>query len=58
MPWYWSDHFAPILLADGRIEHSEAERLTRMPIAIWSEHDTVEEAAAELADEEESPLAA
>jgi hypothetical protein len=58
MPWYWTDEVAPVLIADGSIDTEVAARLTLLPVAHRSEHDTVEEAAKELMEDGEIPLAA
>ncbi len=58
MPWYWTDEVAPVLVANGSIDESVAADLISVPIAHRSRHDTVEEAAKELMDDGEIPLAA
>lgn len=58
MPWYWTDEIAPVLFANGSIDTDKATVLTTMPVAHRSEHDTIEEAAKELLDDDEIPLAA
>lgn len=58
MPWYWSDEVAPVLVANGSIDETVAADLIAIPIAHRSEHDTIEEAAKELMDDGEIPLAA
>jgi hypothetical protein len=58
MPWYWTDEVAPVLVANGSIDEGVAADLIAIPIAHRSEHDTVEEAAKELMDDGEIPLAA
>jgi hypothetical protein len=58
MPWYWTDEVAPVLVANGSIDECVAAGLIAIPIAHRSEHDTVEEAAKELMDDGEIPLAA
>lgn len=58
MPWYWTDEVAPVLVAEGSIDAEAAARLIRLPVAFRSEHETVEEAAAGLAEDGEIPLAA
>jgi len=58
MPWYWTDEVATVLLANGTIDSEAATTLISLPVAHRSEHDTVEEAARELMDDGEIPLAA
>ena len=58
MPWYWTDEVAPVLIADGSIDAEVAAALISLPVAHRSEHDTVEEAARELMEDGEIPLAA
>lgn len=58
MPWYWSDEVAPVLVANGSIDEHAAADLIAIPIAHRSEHDSIEEAAKELLDDGEIPLAA
>lgn len=58
MPWYWTDDVAPVLVADGSITDDIAAVLIAMPVAYRSERDTVEDAARELLDDGEIPLAA
>lgn len=58
MPWYWTDEVAPVLIASGRIDAEVAANLISLPVALRSEHDTIEEAAEELMDDGEIPLAA
>lgn len=58
MPWYWTDEVAPVLVADGSIDAEVAATLTALPVAHRSEQDSVEEAAKELMDDGEIPLAA
>jgi len=58
MPWYWSDDVAQVLLADERINVETAIEMTNVPVAHRSEHDGIDEAARELAEEGEIPLAA
>lgn len=58
MPWYWTDEIAPILASNGSIDSEKAATLTAMPVAHRSEHETIEEAAKELMDDDEIPLAA
>jgi len=58
MPWYWTDEVAPVLVANGSIDASVAADLIAVPVAHRSEHDTIEEAAKELMDDGEIPLAA
>lgn len=57
MPWYWTDEIATVLVAEGSIDTEKAAVLTAMPVAHRSEHDTIEDAARELLDDE-IPLAA
>lgn len=58
MPWYWSDEVAHVLVANGSIDPGAAAVMIAVPVAHRSEHDSVEEAAKELADDGEIPLAA
>lgn len=58
MPWYWTDEVAPVLIAQGNIDEDTAATMISLPVAHRSEHDTVEDAAQELMDEGEIPLAA
>jgi hypothetical protein len=58
MPWYWTDEVAPVLVANGSIDSEVAAPLISLPVAHRSEHDTVEEAARELMEDGEIPLAA
>ena len=58
MPWYWTDEVAPLLVAKGSIGSDEAASLLARPIAFRSERATAEEAAQELVDDGEIPLAA
>lgn len=58
MPWFWSDEAAAVLLAQGTIDEARAKEMSELPIAFRSEHDSIEQAAAELAEEGEIPLAA
>ena len=58
MPWYWTDEIALVLVANGSIDTAQAETLTAIPVAHRSEHDSIEEAAKELMDDDEIPLAA
>lgn len=58
MPWYWTDEVAVVLLADHRIDARGAYEMTVMPVAHRSEQETIEEAARELAEDGEIPLAA
>jgi hypothetical protein len=58
MPWYWTDEVAPVLIAKGSIDAEVAAKLISLPVAHRSEHDTVEEAARELMEDGEIPLAA
>lgn len=58
MPWYWTDEVAPLLVAKGSIDAETADGLTKLPVAFRSEHETLEEAAAGLAEDGEIPLAA
>lgn len=58
MPWYWTDDVAPVLIADGTIDAEAAAILISLPVAHRSERDTVEEAARDLVDDGEIPLAA
>ncbi len=54
MPWYWSDDLVATLTSS---EIAESSGTTRV-VAYWHEAQTIEEAAAELAEEGEIPLAA
>ena len=58
MPWYWTDDLAQVLMTDGRISEATAVQLRAIPVAFRSGQDTVEEAAQELFDDGEIPLAA
>lgn len=58
MPWYWTDEVAPVLVANGSIDEAVAADLMAIPMAHRSEHETLEEAAQELMDDGEIPLAA
>lgn len=58
MPWYWTDEVAPVLVAKGSIDEDAAASMISLPVAHRSERDTVEDAAQELMDEGEIPLAA
>ncbi len=58
MPWYWTDEVAPLLVAEGSIDTDVAAGMIALPVAYRSEHDTIEEAARELIDDDEIPLAA
>lgn len=58
MPWYWTDDVAHVLVAKGTLEAVEAAEMITFPVAHRSERDTVEEAARELAEDGEIPLAA
>lgn len=58
MPWYWTDDFAPVLLADGAISDEVASALVRSPVAYRSDSEAVEEAVRELMEDGEIPLAA
>jgi len=58
MPWYWSDELAAFLSSEGRLDVEAARRLANPPVAYRSESDTVEDAARELIDDGEIPLAA
>ena len=58
MPWYWTDEVASVLVANGSIDAEAAATLTSVPVAHRSEHDTVEDAARELLEDGEIPLAA
>lgn len=58
MPWYWTDEVAPVLVAKGSIDESVAADLIAMPVAHRSDHDTIEDAANELMEDGEIPLAA
>lgn len=58
MPWYWTDEVAPVLVADGKIGENLAASLISIPVAYRSDSETVEDAARELLDDGEIPLAA
>jgi len=58
MPWYWTDEVAPVLVANGSIGADLAAELVAVPVALRSAHESVEEAAKELMDDGEIPLAA
>lgn len=58
MPWYWTDEVAPVLIANGSIGSEVAATLISLPVAHRSEHHTVEEAAKQLMEDGEIPLAA
>ncbi|HZD23149.1 MAG TPA: hypothetical protein VE569_07065 [Acidimicrobiia bacterium] len=58
MPWYWTDEVAPVLVANGVIEEAVAAELIALPVAHHSAHETIEDAAKELVDDGEIPLAA
>lgn len=58
MPWYWTDDVARVLLAKGSIDPTIAASLIALPVAHRSEHESVDEAASELLDDGEIPLAA
>ena len=58
MPWYWTDEVAPVLIARGSIDEDAAATMIALPVAHRSERDNVDDAAQELMDEGEIPLAA
>lgn len=58
MPWYWTDDVARLLVSKGSIDESTAASLIAIPVAHRSEHDSVEDAAQDLMDDGEIPLAA
>jgi hypothetical protein len=58
MPWYWTDEVAPVLIAKGSIDEDAAAQLIALPVALRSDRDNVDDAAQELMDEGEIPLAA
>ncbi len=58
MPWYWTDEVAPFLVARGSLDTETAATLMALPVAHRSERETLEEAAKELMDDGEIPLAA
>jgi hypothetical protein len=58
MPWYWTDEVAPLLIADGAIDPDTAAGLIALPVGYRSEHDTIEDAARDLLEDDEIPLAA
>lgn len=58
MPWYWTDDLAGILRGRGGIE-AVADTASRVyPQGLRAEADTIEEAADELLESGEIPLAA
>lgn len=58
MPWYWTDDLAKALLASGKIDETVAARMMTVPVALRSDRRTLQEAAEELAEDDEIPLAA
>jgi hypothetical protein len=58
VPWYWTDEVAPVLVANGSIDADLAATLTSIPVAHRSDLETIEDAAQELLDDGEIPLAA
>lgn len=58
MPWYWTDEVAPVLIAKGSIDQEAAATMISLPVAHRSDRDNIEDAAQELMDEGEIPLAA
>lgn len=58
MPWYWTDEVAPALVATGAISAEVAAGMIATPVAYRSEHTNVEEAANQLLEDGEIPLAA
>ena len=58
MPWYWTDEVAPALVAAGTISAEAAAGMIAVPVAHRSEHTNLEEAARELMEDGEIPLAA
>jgi len=58
MPWYWTDEVAPVLVANGSIDERDAAEMIAIPVAYRSEHESIEDAAKELMDDGEIPLAA
>lgn len=58
MPWYWTDEVAPFLVARGSLDTETAITLMALPVAHRSDAETLEEAAKELLDDGEIPLAA
>ena len=58
MPWYWSDDLATVLATSGKLDPQVAENLGTAPVAYRLESDSLEEAASELAEDGEIPLAA
>ena len=58
MPWYWTDEVAPALVATGAISAEVAAVMVAVPVAHRSEHTDLEQAARELMEDGEIPLAA
>ena len=58
MPWYWTDEVVPFLVSQGSLDAEVAANLTALPFALRSEHQSLEEAAKEMLDDGEIPLAA
>lgn len=58
MPWYWSDDVAAVLVASGELNSATAAKISVMPTGHRSERENIEEAARELLDDGEIPLAA
>lgn len=58
MPWYWSDDVAAVLVAQGQLDAESAAGVIVMPVGYRSERATIEEAARDLLDDGEIPLAA
>lgn len=58
MPWYWTDELAAALVSAGSIDTDAAAEMISLPVAYRSDHETLEEAARELAEDGEIPLAA
>lgn len=58
MPWYWSDDLADILLQNEQPVSDVIYSMKSSPVAFRHDAETIEEAAGELAEDGEIPLAA
>jgi hypothetical protein len=58
MPWYWTDDLARVLVSNGNLDEAAAAPLIALPVAYRSDHDSIENAARDLMDDGEIPLAA
>jgi hypothetical protein len=58
LPWYWTDEIADTLVRLGRLDEATLPRSGVMPVGLRRSEDTLEEAAVELHEEGEIPLAA